>query len=147
MIEFTVDGIPAPQGSKRPLRNKHTGRIHMVESSKKLPAWRADVREAATRLMFGGGPLDGAAFVGLIFYLPRPKGHFGTGRNAGLLKPSAPAYPTGRPDIDKLARAVLDAITGVIIRDDAQVVSVSAGKLYATNGRGPCVEISVEEDA
>ena len=76
-------------------------------------------------------PADGAVGVSIVFTLPRPKSHYGTGRNAGKLKSSAPEHHTGpRADIDNLVKAVLDALTGIIYHDDGQVVRVFAAKHY-----------------
>ena len=58
------------------------------------------------------------------------KGHYGTGRNADQVKASAPPHPTTKPDATKLVRAVEDALTGVIWRDDSQVVRQWASKVY-----------------
>jgi len=68
--------------------------------------------------------------IEIQFYLPRPKSHYGTGKNKGALKESAPWYHIATPDIDKLVRCVLDALTGVAWKDDSQVVSVTATKSY-----------------
>jgi Holliday junction resolvase RusA-like endonuclease len=69
--------------------------------------------------------------VECTFFLERPKAHCGTGRNEGIVKDGAPAYPVVRPDADKLLRAVLDALTGRVWADDAQVVVATARKRYA----------------
>jgi Holliday junction resolvase RusA-like endonuclease len=136
-LHINVFGTPRPQGSKRPVRNKHTGRIHIIESSQRLPDWRADIRDAALRLL---DPPDNFArlweaplVVGIQFRLARPKGHYlpaNTRRAAPELRPEAPKYPAGKPDTDKLIRAVLDALTGLVWRDDSQVVHIEAWKLY-----------------
>lgn len=129
-LTVVVQGIPAPQGSKR-----HLGRGVMVESSKKVKPWREAVKYAAldvTGHAPGWVPLDGPLAVSMIFTFTRPKGHFGTGRNAGVVKPSAPARPAVMPDLSKLARSTEDAMTGVVWRDDALAVEyVRLGKWYA----------------
>lgn len=130
-VTFTVRGFPAPQGSKRAIVNRYSGKAALIESSKRVKPWRADVREAAITAM--GDPmfmLRGPLYVELEFRLPRPKGHYRTGIHAGELKPSAPEHLAGKPDIDKLARAVLDAITGIVWTDDAQVTQLHAVKRY-----------------
>jgi crossover junction endodeoxyribonuclease RusA len=137
-LDFFVPGDPAPQGSKR-----YLGDGRMVESSKRVASWRADVRRAAEAAMT---PRHEALWavpvaVELDFYLSRPKSHFGTGRNAQKIKESAPNWP-GRPDVDKLARAVLDALTGLVIADDSAVVELRASKSY---GRRPGVNVLIEE--
>lgn len=141
MVAFTVFGIPGPQGSKKAIPQSkigpggqrfYTGKVSMVESSKKVKPWRAAVHEAAAEAI--PAPLPGGVNVSITFYLPRPAGHFGTGRNAGTLKPSAPLYPTVKPDVDKLIRATLDALTSAgAYADDARVVDLHTAKRYADN--------------
>jgi len=102
-----------------------------VESGKdKLIPWRQEVAAAAHSKM-RDGPWKVPVQVSCTFFFPRPKAHFGTGRNAETLRPSAPKRPAGKPDIDKLVRAVLDAMTGIVFSDDSQVVALDAMKLYA----------------
>ncbi len=133
-LDFFVHGMPAPQGSKR-----HLGNGIMVESSKRVKPWRTDVRETALKQMVEHGyesPPTGAIAATIFFYLPRPKGHYRTGKNAGRLRPSAPCHHFKRPDVDKLGRAILDALTGVCWADDAQLTVVTLGKYY-TNRESP----------
>ena len=84
------------------------------------------------------GPLE----LRVTFVFTRPKGHYGSGRNEGRLKPSAPLYVRTRPDVDKLVRAVADAITGIVCRDDSQLVIVHAEKHY---GEPACAHLVVDE--
>lgn len=128
-----VPGIPAPQGSKR-----HVGNGRMIESSKHVGPWRERVALAAYSAC--PQPILGALRVSLLFTMPRPKSHYRTGRNSHLLREAAPDYPTGKPDVDKLARAILDALTGVWWDDDSRVVSLGAVKVYGTS---PSVSIHV----
>lgn len=104
----------------------------MVESSAKVKPWREAVKAACWQVESAATPFPaGPVVVRVDFYLDRPKGHFGTGRNAAALKGTAPAYPSGKPDIDKLLRSTLDGLGEAgIWGDDAQVVSVLATKLY-----------------
>ena len=130
MIIIEVRGLPAAQGSKR-----HVGGGRMVESSKAVGPWREAVRAECQRVMNGDGPLAGPVHVTAMFGLPRPKGHYGTGRNAHVLKRSAPAWPSGKPDLDKLLRALLDGLTaGGAWADDAQVAQLAARKEYGPAG-------------
>lgn len=135
-----VMGTPAPQGSKR-----HVGRGVMVESSKRVAPWREAVVAQAQRDGLAGKRLTGPVSVDVLFLLPRPKGHYGTGRNADQVKPGAPKYPAGKPDLDKLARAVLDALVQAgVIGDDAQVVDLDARKAWCTpNDPTPGAHITV----
>ena len=138
-LTFRVDGLPAPQGSKAykgMRKSKATGKEVpvLVESSAKVGPWRAAVEAAARQAAVAQRwtRIDGAASVGLTFYLPRPKGHYGTGRNAGQLRPTAPAYPATRPDGDKLTRSTFDALTTAgVWADDSQAVDLFVTKRYA----------------
>ena len=141
-IEIIVLGTPAPQGSKRGFaikaKGEYTGKVAQVESSAKVKPWRMAVKYAAMNeiaLIYRSvswRPMTGPVYLEVTFRLPRPKGHYGTGRNAGLLKASAPWFPFGRPDLDKLQRSTLDALGEAgIWGDDAQVVTVYAVKVYA----------------
>lgn len=138
MIAFFVPGIPAPQGSKQAF--VRGTRAVLVEMSKALPRWRAAVT-AAARAAHQGPPLDGPLAVWITFYLPRPK--------------SVPArrrpYPTVTPDLDKLARAVLDGITDARLwTDDARVVDLTITKRYqdppVACAPGAVVHITSKED-
>lgn len=145
MTELTlvVYGLPAPQGSKNAFRNQHTGRIQQVESSKKVKPWRADVRTAALAALgcgcpedcgalTPGYPLDGPLVARMVFTFTRPRSHYRTGRNAHLLRDSAPPRPHGKPDLSKLQRSTEDALTGLAWVDDARVVDYErAAKVWA----------------
>lgn len=123
-ITFVVYGVPRPQGSKR-----HVGNGIMVESSKHVKAWREDVSSAA-RKAYAGGLIDGPVSLHVTFGFPRPRSHYRTGKHAQELKESAPKFHRGRPDLSKLIRAVEDALTGVVWRDDSQVVDIKSTKGY-----------------
>ena len=124
VFEVTVYGMPAPQGSKSAKRNRYTGRIQMVESSKAVKPWREAVVVACLRaLPPGWTPLTCPVETEMIFTLLRPKSHFGTGRNSRRVRPSAPPLPVSPPDISKLARSTEDALTTAgVYKDDALIV-------------------------
>jgi len=139
VITIEVRGLPAPQGSKR-----HVGHGIMVESSRAVGPWREAVRAETQRVLAipgGAAWLAGPVAVEITFRLPRPKGHYGTGKNANKIRSSAPIFPAGRPDLDKLTRAVLDGLTaGGAWADDAQVVNLQAWKMY---GQHPGCSIEI----
>lgn len=131
MIEFYVPGKPVPQGSKRWLPG---GR--MIEANSDLRPWRATVTAYAMQAMQTEGAsmieAGGAASVHATFYFARPKSHYGTGKNAGKVKPNAPMYVTSTPDSDKLLRSLSDSLTDAgVWHDDSQAVRMTAIKLYA----------------
>lgn len=139
-LSFDALGVPAPQGSKRVVRG------HLIDANApRLRPWRALMTEAAITAMAASGhptPTLVPVAVSARFYFPHPKGHYGTGRNAEILRARAPQYVAVRPDLDKLVRALLDALTGVVWRDDAQVVSLRAGKEYADYPAGVAVVVA-----
>lgn len=125
MISFTVYGTPKPQGSKRAWVNKTTGRAMMVDQAgAPLQDWRVDVQQAALTAMGERPPLDGPIYVTLRFHLARPKSHPKTRQT----------WPATRPDIDKLARACLDALTHICFVDDGQVVHLNVFKVWGQPG-------------
>lgn len=141
LIEFFVPGLPKPAGSKRPFQTK-SGKLVVVDASGEPGKhWRADCKHMA-RLVYQGPILDCALSLDLFFVFPRPKGHYGTGKNAGKVKSGAPEYPMGRPDTTKLIRAVEDSLTGVLYRDDASIVTQTAAKRYGDN---PGVHVRLTE--
>jgi Holliday junction resolvase RusA-like endonuclease len=118
----------------------------MIESSAKVKPWRDVVAwstVAARNRIRGWRPLLGPVALSLTFTMPRPRSHFGTGRNAAVVRPSAPERPDVTPDLDKLVRATQDALKfGGAFKDDAQVVEYwpPFGQWYDTDhGRVPLV--------
>ena len=130
-LEFRVRGLPAPQGSKTLTRYGA-----LMESSKKVKPWRQDVIHAALEA-YAGNPFNEPVSVSIEFIFPRPKSHYGTGKNSETIKPKAPLFCTSKTngDIDKVCRSTFDALSvssgGSIIMDDSLVVSVKALKRYA----------------
>ncbi len=146
-IVFDVYGEQRPQGSKIPqaIYGKDrkpvilpSGRVLTVvrNDNPQLESWRGAIAWAA-RQVYNGPLLTGAIKLTIQFYRPRPRSHFGSGKNSDKLKPSAPAHPITRPDNSKLVRAVEDALKGVVWKDDSQVVlGVQAkefGECFRTN--------------
>jgi crossover junction endodeoxyribonuclease RusA len=130
-VTVRVDGNPAPQGSKR-----HVGHGRMVEASKRLRPWRATVAAAVKAAVGAQVPFpDGPVIVTLEFVMPRP---------VSTPKRSTPPA-VKRPDIDKLCRAILDAITGAAIADDSQVTLMVAHKRIAEIAETPGVVIEIAQ--
>lgn len=117
MIRFEVLGQPQPQGSTRAFVNKKTGRAIVTSSNPNLKSWRDSVAWSAREAMAGAEPSDGPVCLQIAFWMPRPKS-------------VKRQEPTVKPDLDKLVRGVLDGLTGIVYRDDAQVTRVDATKRY-----------------
>jgi Holliday junction resolvase RusA-like endonuclease len=148
MIEFCVLGKPETAGSKQAFPFKRPdGRVgvRVVDANKRTKSWQQEVRFAA-RCNYDGPVLTGAVHLLLMFFVQRPKGHFGTGRNAGKIKASAPRLPTKIPDLLKLSRAIEDALTGVIYQDDSQITSEVLMKRYASDGEPVRCDVKILED-
>jgi len=136
-LVFVAFGHPQGKGSKRviPIRSaKPQGdRVVLADSNRNAKPWEARVASAAAEAMMAEDRtalMRGGVEIGLDFYFARPKSHYRTGRNARLLRSGAPAHMATMPDCDKLARCALDALTKVVIADDAQVCSLTVRKLY-----------------
>jgi len=122
-ITFFVPGSPRPQGSKRAFTNPKTGGVILTESAgAPLKDWRTSVAVVAQSHF--DTPRTDPVVVSIRFVLRRPK-----------TLPKRVQHHVKRPDIDKLARAVLDALTGTAIHDDSQVYCLDLTKAYwATTG-------------
>lgn len=141
-VTFEVYSDPAPQGSKTTWSRKDGSRFTR-ESSKRVKPFRADVRAAASEAFDGRPAFPGPVELQVICIQRRPASHFGTGRNAGRLKPSAPTLKITSPDLSKIVRAVEDALNGVAFIDDARVARIIAEDTYAPVGSTPRVRIAV----
>lgn len=131
-VSFWVSGMPVTQGSSDARVNPKTGRAFVVSVKRGGPlgAWR-DAIATEARSVFSE-VVAGPVAVELKFYLPRPAS-----------RPKRERFPDRKPDADKLARAALDALTGVAFRDDAQVVRLWVGKLYAEPTQQTGVQVTV----
>lgn len=140
MTEISIDvlGTPAPKGSNRAM--VRGGRAVFVPGGSKtnqdaLKSWAGSVREAAASFVSGQAspvfthvPLA----VAITFRLNRPGGHWA---KRGGLKSSAPMAPCVKPDLDKLVRSTLDALSGVLFDDDSRIVETTSRKQYAQPGQ------------
>lgn len=73
--------------------------------------------------------------IAINFYLKRPKGHYGTGKNSDILKKSAPKHHACKPDIDNLVKWVFDCLNHCgVWKDDCQIVRLNAVKMWAHPG-------------
>ena len=141
-IEFTAYGEAKPAGSKTGFVVKTKSgksRAVVVDACKTTKPWQAVVSSAAWSAVSyvgdgvqGMSMFDSALWAAMRFYFPRPKSHF---NSKGQLKPTAPAFITKKPDALKLARAVEDAMTGIVYRDDSQIVSENISKHYGEPAR------------
>lgn len=129
--QFSVDGLPAPKGSKSYKGRRRNGSAILVESAAEaLGPWAERVERAARA---SGTTFHGPVEVSVVFRFPRP---------------ARPKYevPAVKPDGDKLDRAVWDSLkAGGMIEDDARVVRWRGEKRYALPGEAPGAHVTVRE--
>lgn len=133
-LSFEVIGDPAAQGSKRSVGNNV-----FVETSKKLKPWRSEVAAAARDIIGTDAPWTGPLALTVHFRHPMPKSRKATVRKAGI------GPKVSAPDLDKLVRAVGDALkAGGLIHDDALFCEITATKSEVIGWTG--CEITVSDD-
>ncbi|MCA1570766.1 MAG: RusA family crossover junction endodeoxyribonuclease [Chloroflexi bacterium] len=130
-LTIVVHGKPKPKGSMR-----HVGHGRMIEQVAGSKPWREAVKHAALN-QAPGVQLAGPLRVWITYTVSRPQHHYGSGRNALLLRDNAPAWPHNRSsgDADKQARNVLDALVDAgLMGDDSQVADLRVVKTYVNQG-------------
>lgn len=134
MISFTVYGHPEPQGSTKAFIPKGWSRAVITSDNKKLKPWRQQLSASAeAALSENGGELlakPAGVRLAVCFYFEKPAS-----------VPRSRVLPSVKPDIDKLTRALMDALTGTIFEDDAQVTDIVVAKRYGIPERA---EIQIE---
>lgn len=119
-VKFFVTGMPVPKQSFRYTKNGGG------YQSKKVKDWQGEVSWCATAAMLDRGLLTGDVCVKLVFCLPDKR----------------------RRDWDNLAKGVMDALNGLVYRDDSQVVEAHIAKIMDRRVRpGVKVEITERENA
>ena len=129
-IEFTVIGVPQPQGSARAfIRGNHAIVTH---DNPQTTNWRhtiATQAQSVARNELFLGPVA----LRVTFRLPRP-----------ISLPKKVSHHVRKPDLDKLIRAIGDGLTGTVFVDDKQIVELHAAKVYTSGARPPSAHIVVE---
>lgn len=129
-FDFVVLGYAEPEGSTRAFHIKKLNRTVVTHQNQKgLDAWRTRVATEAQRALEATPwTMDGTSAYGIevAFLFPRPES----------VKWWRRRHCTVKPDIDKLVRAVNDALTGIAWNDDSQVVRCVVDKDYADNWPG-----------
>jgi Holliday junction resolvase RusA-like endonuclease len=125
MIRFIVYGTPLPKGSAKAFIPKGWTRPVITSTTKGLKAWEQQIASAA-QVVASGTLLTGAVHVRIDFLLQRPKS-----------LPKKIMLNTKRPDLDKLIRGAIDALTGVVWKDDAQAIEIHASKGYTVGDQAP----------
>lgn len=140
VLQVIVLGHPVPQGS---IRSLGRGRPSVHANAARLLPWRGRMcgeLQASVLTGRGGFPLTGPVVVDLSCTMPKPK--------------AAPkrrrTFPVTAPDLDKLARAVGDALQeSGVVGNDSQIVEWCARKVFPGEHRlalsSPGVLITVSQ--
>ena len=103
-IELMVLGEPKAQMRHRTVkRGKFNGTYDPSSDIKKN--FLLTVQDKAPK-----EPIQGPISLTVIFYMPRTKGHYGSGKKADMLKDTAPEFHTSRPDCDNFCKLIFDAL-------------------------------------
>ena len=140
ILQFQVFGVAQSKGNHKAYQGRGMHFPIITESNRSVASWQQLVAEAASHAM-QQRPIEqrrlltAGVRVSLAFYLPRPK----KWHKRGVFVPHCT-----RPDVDRLTRAVLDALTHVAFQDDKQVTELVAGKYYADVDGAARVDVRVE---
>lgn len=94
----------------------------------------------AHKAMKGEPPMEGPLELNVTFYFVRPKSKI-------RKRPPDPfPYPSGKPDVDNLIKLLADGCNGIVYRDDAQIVMLTADKVWAQDNR-PRTVVRIEDAA
>lgn len=141
-LAFTVYGVAQPKGNMSAYTPRGMKFPIVTDSNKSVKSWSQLVAHAASSAISAlpasaRSVNDGPVRLTVAFFLPRPS----------KFKRGAPAACITRPDWDKLARAIGDALEGVAYLDDKQIVEALIGKFYANVDDVPHANVRVEPTA
>jgi len=136
MIEFKVPG--EPKGKGRP-RFSRVGKFTKTYTDAKTKMYEEKIASAARLHMYPHEPLETPVNVTLELHVDVPVSYSKKRRYACL---TGEEWPTKKPDLDNVAKAFLDAMNGIVYKDDVQVIRLYVSKTYSID---PHVYITVQE--
>ena len=134
MVSFVIKGIPKVK--QRPVFSTRGGNVR-IYTPKSTATFENLVKIKAEEQF--KHPLDGAISLAIRFYLPRPQ------RLIWKRKPMPEIYSDKRPDIDNLAKAVIDGLNGVAFKDDGQIADLHITKKFHAGDEEPKTIVMVEK--
>ena len=141
VVKFTVEGVPVGKGRPKFARR---GNFVQAYTPTKTKAYEQQVADAARTAMGAKLRTMEPVQVNLDMFLPIPASWSKTKRE---LAQKGVVYPTTKPDIDNVAKAVFDAMNGIVFQDDKQIVKQLVTKHYSDNPRveARIYEVSYDE--
>jgi len=133
MTSFVIKGIPKVK--QRPRFATRNGKV-LTYTPKTTATFENLVRLQAEKEFIH--PLNGAIRLAIRFHLPRPQ------RMIWKTKPMPETYSDKRPDIDNLAKSVIDGLTGIAFKDDGQIADLHVTKKYHSGDTEPKTIVIVE---
>lgn len=148
-LKLFIIGIPVPQGrprttcarcplaiaAKKGVRGYGRPFAHIYDPPNSKE-WKKDVTLQAisvkNREKWQTIEREIPVYMNITFYMPKPKSC-----------PKSRIWPTVKPDLDNVEKAIKDALNGVLYVDDAQVCEVHKKKVYCQNGQEPGVMIEL----
>jgi len=125
MIELSILGEPKAQKRHRHVKMGNFVRQYDPSASDKGDFLSVIQKNAPSE------PFQTPLYVNIAFYFSRPKSHFKTGKNSHVLKENAPYWHTSKPDVDNLAKFVMDAMNKIYWKDDSFISSCHITKQYS----------------
>lgn len=135
-IKFTVPAVPVAQPRQRVGVVAGRARTYMP-TKHPVNAYKATCRVAAAQ-SGQTAVLEGPIALRAVFVLPRPSSM------CWAKKPTPRVKHGKKPDADNLAKSLLDALNGLLWRDDSQISSMTIEKWIASGSEQPHVEVEVE---
>lgn len=123
--EFEVDGKII--GKERPRVNMYTGYVYTPNKTKDYEFW---IQQCFKIKYPCFTQIEGRVSVEIIAYLSIPKN---TSKKKTELMLLNEISPTKKPDVDNIAKSILDAMNGFVFKDDNQVSKISVEKKFAEN--------------
>jgi len=120
-LTFTILGDPCAKARHRSTR---TGRMYNPQSAEDAASMWIIQKQLSEQAGAGYEPTEKALSLAVEAVFVRPKSHYGTGRNAGKLKPSAPVHHVKVPDLDNIVKRVSDLMNAIVYKDDSQIVQI-----------------------
>lgn len=136
MTTVTIHLPGPPQGKARPRFRRDSGHAYTPERTR---AYEKALRTEAALAMRGKKMLAGALIARIEAFFPIPQSWSKLKRTRALI---GTVCHTTKPDCDNICKAALDALNGIVFRDDAQVVKATVSKHYAVK---PYLLVTVHE--